>query len=413
MRVLVHDYSGHPFQVQLSRALAGRGHDVLHVHCGSYSTGKGAVEVRPHDPESLRIEAISMRGMANRYAPLRRVVTELRYGTAFTERAASFRPDVILSSNDPLFAKSRSAKWCKQHDVPWVFWLQDVYSFAMRDHVRQRVPVVGGALGSWFERLERRLLLEAASVVVITDDFVPLLQAWGIDDDACLVVENWAPLDELEVQPRDNPWSREHGLSHKRVALYAGTLGLKHDPSLLVALAEATAKDPDTAVVVVSDGLGATWLREQRDARGSTNLVLLPFQPWNRMPEVFATADVVLALLEPAAGIFSVPSKVLTYLCAGRPIVGAMPPENLAARLIERAGAGVVVPPGDAGAFVAAVSSLLDDEPRRQAAGAAARAYAERAFDIDTIADRFETLLAGAAGAVGRRLDEPVRDARD
>jgi glycosyltransferase involved in cell wall biosynthesis len=295
-----------------------------------------------------------------------------------------------------------------------VFWLQDVYSLAMRNHVRERIPVVGDSLGRTFEWLERRLLRQAGAVVVITEDFVPLLRAWGIPDDACVVVENWAPLDEVDVLPRDNAWSREHGLASKRVALYAGTLGLKHDPSLLVALARATADDPDVAVVVVSEGLGADWLREQRDRLALTNLHLLPYQPWDRMPEVFATGDVVLALLEPEAGVFSVPSKVLSYLCAGRPIVGAMPPENLAARSIERAGAGVVVAPGDTAAFVAAASSLLADAPRRLAAGAAARAYAEETFDIDRIADRFESLLASTAGAtVGRRLDEPMSDARD
>ena len=38
MRILVHDYAGHPFQVQLSRALAQRGHDVLHAYCASLQT---------------------------------------------------------------------------------------------------------------------------------------------------------------------------------------------------------------------------------------------------------------------------------------------------------------------------------------------------------------------------------------
>ena len=44
LRVVVHDYVGHPFQVQLSRELARRGMDVLHLHCGSFRTGKGDVD---------------------------------------------------------------------------------------------------------------------------------------------------------------------------------------------------------------------------------------------------------------------------------------------------------------------------------------------------------------------------------
>ena len=45
---------------------------------------------------------------------------------------------------------------------------------------------------------------------------------------------------------------------------------------------------------------------------------------------MLAAADVLLVLLDASARTFSVPSKVLMYLCAGRPILGgAMPLDNL------------------------------------------------------------------------------------
>ena len=49
MRLNIHDYSGHPFQVQLSRDLAARGHDVLHGYSTQYVTGHGNLG-RPGDP---------------------------------------------------------------------------------------------------------------------------------------------------------------------------------------------------------------------------------------------------------------------------------------------------------------------------------------------------------------------------
>jgi len=45
MRVLIHDFSGHPFQAQLSRNLASRGHDVLHQYSSQYVTGHGRLTV--------------------------------------------------------------------------------------------------------------------------------------------------------------------------------------------------------------------------------------------------------------------------------------------------------------------------------------------------------------------------------
>lgn len=59
MRLNIHDFSGHPFQVQLSRELAGRGHFVVHGFSPQFVTGRGRLELEPTDPENLRIEGIT------------------------------------------------------------------------------------------------------------------------------------------------------------------------------------------------------------------------------------------------------------------------------------------------------------------------------------------------------------------
>jgi colanic acid biosynthesis glycosyl transferase WcaI len=395
MRILVHDYSGHPFQVQLSRALAGRGHDVLHVHCASYQTGKGAVFRRDGDPPNLEIDAIDLGRSFDRYVVVRRLRQELSYGAAFGRRALRFDPEIIVSSNDPLFAKTRAALWCRRHHVPWVFWLQDIYSVAMAAYASRRFGALGRLLGRGFQAIERRLLLEATDVVAITEDFRPVLQSWDVPDAHCHVIENWAPLEDLDVRPKDNPWSRAHDLHDKRVLLYSGTLGLKHDPHLLTDLARRH-KDDGVVVVVVSQGAGASWLEREKQVQGLDNLLLLPYQPFDALPDVLGTADVLLTLLDPGAAVFSVPSKILTYLCAGRPILAAMPLQNLGAHTIERAGAGIVVSPKDIEGFLDSADALLADPQRCQAMGASARAYAERTFDIESIADRFEDILTSA-----------------
>ena len=111
------------------------------------------------------------------------------------------------------------------------------------------------------------------------------------------------------------------------------------------------------------------------------------------MPEVLAAADVLMAVLEPDAGVFSVPSKILTYHCAGRPILAAIAAENLAARIVTRAGSGICVGPDKAPDFVDAAVKLRESSATRQNFSAAARRYAENHFDILQIADRFEQSL--------------------
>jgi glycosyltransferase involved in cell wall biosynthesis len=266
---------------------------------------------------------------------------------------------------------------------------------AMADLATRKLGPLGRPVGAWFQSIERRLLRRASGVVAITDDFGPILRDWGIEE--YTVIENWGPRDEIAVLPRDNPWARAHGLTDARVLLYSGTLGLKHNPALLVRLAEACRDHaPDARVVVVSEGLGGDWLASQRDALGLSNLIIEPYQPYDQLPQMLATADVLLTLLEPDAGVFSVPSKILTYLCAGRAILAAMPAENLGARTLVGSGAGVVVDPNGEQAFVTEALRLLDDPDRRAQLGRAGRTYAETAFDPTAIADAFEAVLESA-----------------
>jgi glycosyltransferase involved in cell wall biosynthesis len=313
--------------------------------------------------------------------------------------AAEFQPDVILACNVPLMAKTVSAAWCGHRRVPWVFWLQDLHSVAIATEAESRAGRAGRVVGSGFEALERRLLRHARGVVAITEDFEPVLARWGIDHGHYTIIENWAPLADLPVRPRDNAWRRRQGLGDRFVYLYSGTLGLKHRPERLYALASEHVDDAD--VVVISEGMGEARLRELLAERPLPNLRLLPFQPIADYPDILGAADVLVALLEPSAGTFSVPSKVLSYLCAGRPILGAIPPENLAARTIERAGAGLVVAPADEEGFLLAAKQLRADRWLRADSGARARSYAESTFDTASIADRFEQVLDHAVGRRG------------
>ena len=182
-------------------------------------------------------------------------------------------------------------------------------------------------------------MLASDAVAVISNGFLPTLEQLGIPTDKIYVIENWAPIDELPLRPRANEWAREHDLAGKRVVLYSGTLGLKHDPEAIVQLARHFSKEGDVEVVVVSEGLGADWLRRRREEERLLNLRLLPFQPYAVLPDVLASGDVLLTLLEADAGAFSVPSKVLSYLCAGRALLAAVPSDNLAAEVVRGAAA--------------------------------------------------------------------------
>jgi len=391
LRILVNDFSGHPFQIQLSRWLAENGHEVMHTYSASFSTPHGNLSEKNSASGTLKIIPLALPGerLFDKYHPIKRLQDELEFGKVAARTCVEFRPEIVLSANMPLLSQMRLQNAARQIGARFIFWLQDLYGIGIRENLAKRIPL-GRLLGWPFEALEARLLRQSDHVIVISEDFRKETRRLGVADSRVTVIENWAPIDEIPVLPKDNAWSREHDLHDKPVIMYTGTLGLKHNPEILARIAEALADIHDLKVVICSEGIGADYLREQKAARDLDNLVISGFQPFARLPEVMASADILVALLEEDAGSFSVPSKVLSYLCAGRAIALSAPETNLAVRIVREANAGLIFRPGDSPDHLETkMRQLLNDNQARTDYGNSARIYAERSFKIVSIGKNF------------------------
>ena len=403
LRIALHDYCGHPFQFALSRELARRGHEVRHFFFAEDMGPKGDVRRLHDDPDCFSIEPISIGRTYSKQNLVRRREADILYGQLASRQIVAFAPDVTISGNTPLEAQASILKGVRGAGSAFLFWMQDFYSLAAIKILSRKLPVVGHAIGAYYQYLEASMLRRSDGIVLVSDDFKPALRRFGVADDAIDVIPNWGALDTLPLRPKDNPWAERHGLRDKFVFLYSGTLALKHNPDLLWALAERFESDPAVVIAVAASGVSYDALKARNAAAPKPNLLFLPLQPMEVFPDVLGSADVLVALLENDAGPFSVPSKVLSYFCGGRPILLSAPTSNLSVRLVENAGAGLCVPAGDRQAFVAAADRLRSQSQACTGLGAAGRAYAESVFNISNVADRFEATFARAADRAQKR----------
>ncbi|WP_246384136.1 glycosyltransferase family 4 protein [Nocardioides stalactiti] len=393
LRVLVHDYSGHPFQVELSAELARRGHDVTHSWCEAHVSGKGNL----HGHDHLHFEAIGQGEVVEKLNFARRLVQEVRYGVQLARQIRRVRPDVVMFGNVPVPMMAVVTFFLLLTRQPWVSWQQDVQGIAMKSFAGTKLSrgfLVFAHVAGWVEKWCNR---RADAIVVISEAFLDVHRAWGTADKTT-VIPNWAPLGELVPTDRDNPWAREHDLVDVPNLVYSGTLGLKHNPRLLVQLAKAV-RDRGTPahLTVVTEGAAMDEIADEA-AKLDVPVTLLPFQPYERLSEVLGSGDVLVVVLDKSAGAFSVPSKTLSYLCAARPVLGLMPSENLAAHLIDAAGGCVQAP--QLGAIPAAadwVTHVLNDDEEREKLGRRARELAEREFELTLCATKFEEILERVA----------------
>lgn len=400
MRILVHDYAGHAFPIQLSRALAVRGHIVVHCYAANLLTPRGDLAARPNDPPTITFREVPMSPhyRTNKYRFIKRLAYEREYGRHLSRLVEEVRPDVVLSGQTPSEPQYLMVRATRKLGIPMVMWVQDFYSLAVAKLAAKKLPVLGILAGAWYRELDRRCFAASAAIVAITEDFRLPLAKFGVPPERITVIPNWTSLEDMPLRSRRNAWTDRHGLQGKFVFLYSGTLAMKHNPELLLKLARQFRDDALAQVVVVSEGPGMDWLLATQSKERLTNLTLLPFEPYHAMPDVLASAEVLVTILDKEAGLFSVPSKTMTYLAAGRAILGAMPAENLASRVIGRAESGICVEPNDHSGFLAAAMRLRSGDQVRKEMGVAARRYAEDNFDIDQITTRFEAVLRQARG---------------
>src|SRR5437764_4457529 len=180
MRVVIHDYVGYAFPAQLARELARRGHDVLFLQCSSFVAGKGLVELRDGDPSTLCFDSVAVAGAFAKYDVRRRIAHERETGSELARRVAGFHPDVVLSSDSPLIVHRELLRTAHAHGAGFVFWQQDVISAAARRVLGRRSRLVGIAAERAVTILESRLLRASDAIVVISEDFLPLLRRWGV-----------------------------------------------------------------------------------------------------------------------------------------------------------------------------------------------------------------------------------------
>lgn len=243
--------------------------------------------------------------------------------------------------------------------------------------------------------LERWVYGLADRIVVISDGFARNLRAKGVPEAKLDVLPNWVDTGFLRPGPKDNAVSRRHGLQDRFVVMYSGTISISSDRALgrMLEAAASFAGEPDVVFVVVGEGLRKEAVREKAAALGLANVLFLPFVPYPELPDLLASSDVLLVPLDKDKSDLSVPSKLYTFLAAGRPVLGLAAPGSEVAELLRSNRCGLAAPPDDPAAIASAVRELARSPERRRELGANARRYVEAGFAKDKVLGAFDALL--------------------
>ena len=247
--------------------------------------------------------------------------------------------------------------------------------------------------------LERWVYGLADGIAVISDGFARNLRRKGVPVGKLAVLPNWVDTGFLQPGPKDNPVARRIGLDGRFVIMYSGTISISSNRALERALDAAALLRGDREIlfVIVGEGLKKGSLQAQAAARGLANTVFLPFVPYPELPSLLASSDILLVPLDRDKSELSVPSKLYTFMAAGRPILGLAGPDSEVAVMLRDHDCGLAASPDDPAEIAAAVRSLKSAPERRRALGANAREYVVRRFAKDAILGSYDALLKDLA----------------
>ena len=320
----------------------------------------------------------------------RRGLNYVTYLGRAAARALSLgRPDVILCMTDPPMVGALAVLLGRRYRVPVIVLSQDVFPEIAVELKRLSNPVAVSVLGTITSFALRR----ADRVVAIGETMGRRLEHKGVQSRRMRVIPNWVDTTTLTPRPRDNEWARAHGLTEHFVVMHSGNVGHAQNLDNLIRATTFVRDLDDLRAVIV--GSGARHAAESALAeRLEANVLFLPYQPRELLPESLSSADVHFVGLQRGLAGYVVPSRLYGILAVGRPVIAAVDGESETARVVEASGCGLVIPPGRPDLLAATLRELHGGLHDLEEMGRRGRVYVTETADRSVAFDRYRALLA-------------------
>jgi len=371
----------------LSRGLAGRGHDVSVL--APSATGWGGRE-QDGDVEVVRVPTLPV--------PFGyRVRVSVPLG--LTRWLDAFRPDVIHVHHPfPLSAAAVFA--APRHGIPVAATNHTIPSCSLWGLRGQPVVHVPAArmLGRWIVHLLDRCV----AVATPTETAATMLRDMGFHRRVSVISNG---VNTQRFQPGQSPALRQRfGLDERPVVLYTGRLDAEKDMEVWIRAAAAVGGRVAQYVV---GGEGADRPRLERLARdlGLDSIRFIGYVEEALLPDLYRMADVYFIV----APVELQSISTLEALASGLPVVavdaGALP------ELVQDGKNGLLVPAGSVAVAAEALEALVTDTRRRSSMGKEARRVAQ-SHDVFQMVAAYDGLLRDVAAQPGAGSDRAAAGRR-
>lgn len=304
------------------------------------------------------------------------------------------RHDLIFVPSPPLtngiVADFLSRFW----HVPFVYNVQDIWP----DVVIRAGVMKGQRVISIFRRMEQYVYKRATALSVISEGFKQNLIAKGVTPEKICVIPNFFDTEFVHPLSRSNGFSSEHGLDGKFVILFAGNVGHSQGLETVLDTAKQLADLEDILLLIVGNGVAKDKLIAYAQQLDLKNVHFLPFQPYEVLPAMYASADVCLVPLRKGFTNESVPCKVFTIMASGKPMIASVDEGSDTWQLIQQAQIGLNIEPENPHVMVEAIRKLYADTNLREQLGRNGREHVVQYYTRQVVGRQYHELLQKIVG---------------
>lgn len=394
-----------PFNTDFAAFLVRQGHSVdVVTHFPNYPQWRRYPDYRGRltmmeDVQGARVRRVTSY-IPKDPSPLRRIGFDTAFAGAALVGASTFRrdrPDIVFAVCSPLQVGLSAALLKRRWGVPFVLHLQDLIpESATEVSMLRNARVVAAA-----HRLADIVYGQADLISAIGKGFLETLRNRAVPNAKLAYFPNWVDVDRITAGSRDNEFRRSLGISSDCIiVLYVGNVGFKQGLSTVIDAAHRLRNDLRFRFVLVGEGSDLATVKARSVELEVENVVFLGVQPQERLAEMLAAGDVLIVHQRSDVVEMVVPSKLLVYSSASRPIVFAGSVESEGARFIKASGGGVIVPGEDPAAMAEALRAFADDPERGKRQGQLGRTFVDRNYRRDEILAQGERMLASLVEAV-------------
>lgn len=348
-------------------ALRDAGHDVV-VLCAQLGRGNRPppatlVELEPQ-PDEARLKAVAARFPGSRDLEdrlFRREIFKLAYDECLPERAMTYfrrvdwYPDVLYERY-ALFHQS-GVELARGLRIPH---LLEVNAPLAAEQERFR----GLRLKDHALSMETAVWRCADHVLAVSDEVAQHVRARGVPAERISVVPNGVDGRRFHPEVDGTGIRRAHGLVGRKVIGFVGSFKPWHGVDFLLDVLQAVhQRGVDASLLAVGDGPCLEDVRQQAFRQGLEDKVIFAGRVSHEgIPAYLAAMDLTVAPYSPSTDFYFSPLKVVESLAMGKPVVA--PAIGQLVSLLAHGEAGVLFPPGDAGACAEAVAEVLSAPER-------------------------------------------------